>query len=126
MNSFSWLIYLSYVAGNISVFAVVCAMVLGVTALYFYISSNEYDDTLKRKKNGHIFASITLFLSFFSVLIPSRDVIMLIAGSEYLEEVAKTPDGMEFINDGTGLAKDTVKLLREYVTENLNKVKEGD
>ena len=126
MNSFSWLIYLSYVVGNISTLAVVLALILGIAAIFFYASSSQYEDSVKVKKTGHILAGITLFLSLFSSVIPSRDVIMLIAGSEYLEELAKTPDGREFIDDGTGLAKDTVKLLREYVNKSLNEMKEGD
>lgn len=123
MNSFSWLIYLSYIAGNIAGMFAIIATLCGLVAMVCYIM---FTYEKKSRFLPNMLVAVSIIAGFFASVIPSREVIMMIAGSEYLEEVAKTPDGREFINDGTGLAKDTVKLLREYVTENLNKVKEGD
>ena len=123
MNSFSWLIYLSYIAGNIAGMFAIITTLCGLVAMVCYIM---FTYEKKSRFLPNMLVAVSIIAGFFASVIPSREVIMMIAGSEYLEEVTKTPDGREFINDGTGLAKDTVKLLREYVTENLNKVKEGD
>lgn len=109
MNSLSWFVYLAEVIpsiGNLLGFVSVAALIIGaILLIIFLIALGE--SHIRRDKvlvKGLTTGLICLFVfSFFfgilGILIPSKDTIYMIAGSEAGEMVVTSETGQEMISD---------------------------
>jgi hypothetical protein len=97
MNSLSWLIYLSDVLPSVASTAGSLAVFLGLTltVLLFFLfmwkitEKTEFPVNMPRKS----LISLFVFLVTISIVIPSRNTILLIAASEYGEKVIESEVG---------------------------------
>lgn len=104
MNSLSWFLYLADVIGNVRGVLILFAIIFGAVTLFWLFAKGcvAADDDESAKKFAHfmrfapwIFVSVT----FLVAIIPSRDTIYLIAGSEAGEAVVTSEAGQEILND---------------------------
>lgn len=116
MNNTSLLIYAADVLPSVAVSLLIFSIVAtGVTTIALIFS---FESSLKEEKSANIRKSLKpLFWvcpAFFllGLMIPSRDAIYLIAGSEIGETVVTSPEGQEIIND-----------IREVIKAQLNALK---
>ena len=108
MNTLSWIIYLAEVVGGLRegvsyTFSMISFFFgAGITVWYiiFTIDSNcEFSGDVSPPPKGLLrFWFFCLFLSFVSLLIPSREVLYLIAASEIGETVIISDTGQEMLN----------------------------
>lgn len=104
MNSLSWFLYLADVIGNVKGVLILFAIIFGMGSLGWLVAKAcvAADDDESAKKFAHfmrfvpwIFVSVT----FLTAIIPSRDTIYLIAGSEAGEAVVTSEAGQEILDD---------------------------
>jgi len=112
MNNLSWLIYLASVLPNIGAFLAFIGFLMSAGLLAWCLITWRYNDTVntrnricgytdeKRKyPNFYVLIPVALFLCIISTLIPDKNTIYLIAGSEVGEYVVNTPEAQEILND---------------------------
>ena len=119
MNNLSWLIYLASVVPNLSGFIVTIIIVV-ISALLFWSSVTYMHncDHIKEEEweypNFKVFIPLIFLLGLIASLIPDKQAIYLIAGSEAGEHVVNTPEAQEILND----VHKIIKLqLKEYANE---------
>ena len=104
MNSLSWFLYLADVIGNVRGLLILFSTIFGAGTFVWLFAKGcvAADDDKSAKKFAHfmrfapwIFVSAT----FLAAIIPSRDTIYLIAGSEAGEAVVTSEAGQEILND---------------------------
>jgi hypothetical protein len=140
MNNLSWFLYLADILPTLFtpfvVLAVFIALIWGVMFLYFRGESTkhswknwmyggeggtktyaeEYDKrSVRALKMFWTFVAVFAVTLFIQLLIPSRQTIYLIAGSEVGEMVVKTPEAKEIFNDIRTVIKQQIKDVTEVV-----------
>lgn len=112
MNNLSWFIYLADVIpglGGLLVFVtIVCVFGFFLHMFLVWVSEDLV------KPNYNVLA-IIIAIALLSCLIPSKETLYLIAGSETAEAVATTEVGQEVLND-----------IHEVIKVQLNNMKEQD
>lgn len=109
MNGLSWFLYLADVVPNVgqaSVIYLIFGGLMGGFVLAFMRIELEKEIPIKT-----FIASLFLAL-IISVLVPSKDTIYLIAGSEAGEYVVTSPEGQEIINDIKAIIKSQIEELK--------------
>lgn len=118
MNSLSLVIYLADVIPSLSI--LVGGILIIITILYgigLFIGLAQYDvsdDTTIWKRvisTLKYMAPVCILLTLAFVLIPSRQTILLIAGSEFGEEVVTTPEAKELLE---GIRQVIKSQLEQY------------
>lgn len=117
MNSLSWFLYLADVIGNVQgVFVIltfsliVLSVISGLAAL---IGDDRYNKT--EKEIGHYLRhcwKFALVAGTLAALLPSKETIYLIAGSEAGEAVVASEAGQEILNDIRGVIKGQLEALK--------------
>lgn len=104
MNSLSWFLYLADVIGNIQGLLIFFAVISGLSTLVWFFAK-AYSVTDNDESAGR-FANFTWYIpwvfvstAFLASVIPSKDTIYLIAGSEAGEAVVTSTEGQEILND---------------------------
>lgn len=121
MNNLSTLIYLAEILPNFGMllgllgFSLLGLWLIVVITTGFY---NDMSDIYKRPKKDYpkikgYLIPITLLFTV-SILVPSKETIYLIAGSEAGEYVVSTPEAQEIITDIHAIIK---KQLEGYASE---------
>lgn len=128
MNSLSWFIYATQVVDGLRDTAFGALIALGVLLFFalifgplapdafFRVDVEEMGPVLKRIAGWVIVAAVCLCL--IVILTPSRQTMLLIAGSEVGERLAKSDTVSEIVNPGSDLLKtwiknETAKLAKE-------------
>lgn len=129
MNSLSWLLYLSDVAGSAKTAS---GTILGVGAFVgaftAFMGPMTVDmfpgagDILKRLVAP--FVTVMGIALVVVIVAPSRETLMLIAASEVGETVLASETAQNVGGEAGALATDSLKLLRKYVTEQLGEASE--
>lgn len=130
MNNLSLLIYLAGVTGSIGSFLVFVAVVFGfgvaVCGIVWLVSlsdsnfsSTEQAERVKKHSWRWIWAFLVLmiFTGSVSALVPSRQTVLLIAGSEMGERVLNHPRFNQVVDPGlelvtTWMQKETAEIRR--------------
>lgn len=105
MNNLSWLLYLSDVLPSLSVsiavISAVSGMLFGIAVVIFWCIyfDDDYYISIKVPIILSCFLVFTVFFGLLSNLIPSKQTILLIAASEMSEQVVKSQDGQEIMNN---------------------------
>lgn len=126
MNDLSWILYGIEIAGNVR-FLSVGALIMGGACCAFCglwliiesgISSDENSLQIVGKgvKNGVVALCIG---SALLVIVPSKDTMRLIAMSQIGESVFANGEVQELTGEAGALARDSLKLLRQVVTDQL-------
>lgn len=131
MNSLSWFLYLADVIPNLFVpFVVVSSIFLAVLILLFIVGfcimgeNLKYGETDgdyivgKRIRNLSAYCLkwiVPIWLIFVTLqsLIPSKETIYLIAGSEIGEVVVNSPEAKEILNDVRTVIKQQIEKATE-------------
>lgn len=124
MNGVSLLIYLVSVTSSLSLalgWALGISLILVLIFLIVTLSSaGESSDAMQK---AHVWGLkyfkrmvwITIFVTLGIVFVPSRQDMIMIAASEVGEYVIQTEEMQGAVNEVSGLSKDSVTLLREYI-----------
>lgn len=130
MNNLSLLIYLAGVTGNLGGFLVFVATVFGVLsgicAIVWIVSLDTSNfSTAGRAENVRIhswrwiwaFLVLMIFVGSASALVPNRQTVLLIAGSEMGERVLNHPRFNQVVDPGlelvtTWMQKETAEIRR--------------
>lgn len=112
MNSLSWFLYLADVIGNVQGLLVTLSVLSGTGLFLWFLfgfigidSDWDAKRDVKRIRVKELSKSVVRFLwipvmfALPASLIPTRDTIYLIAGSEAGEAVVTSQEGKEILND---------------------------
>lgn len=130
MNNLSWLIYLAEVLPSVAslvsfisyllffsfgvIIAIKALYKLGKTdSLHKNHFPDEYEEGMKiNVLEGWQWVFVPIALSLVSVLIPSKETIYLIAGSEVGEVVVNSPEAKEIVDDIREVIKAQLEQLK--------------
>jgi len=101
MNGLSWFLYLADTLSKIGEGALFLGVLIGITGgllLAFWAVAFLFEDT-KTPPPWRPYILSMAILFFVAVLIPSKETIYLIAGSQVGEYVVDTPEAQEILND---------------------------
>lgn len=120
MNSLSWFLYMADVLPSLSWAVAILSIVVGAVSLLCMAFISDHTTTEERSAGvfrktmvGMTWAVILSVLLFFvSFLVPSKETIYLIAGSEAGEYVATTPQAQEILNDVHEIIKSQLSVLK--------------
>lgn len=122
MNNLSWFIYFVEVIPNISLFLLVSGQIALFGSLFimfcsipFYVES--YDNDKPKyvewyKLYYKRILPILVFILLIAILIPSKETMYLIAGSELGETVVTSQEGQEIMNDIHEIIKHQLGVLK--------------
>jgi uncharacterized membrane protein required for colicin V production len=115
MNSLSWMIYAAEALGNLSVFAVIGAIVsiIGIVVGLFVGGMVSIGDTDGTSQKIFSFVRskwwVPLAFALVAVFSPSSNTIYLIAASEAGETIVTSPEAREVFNDLKTIIKSKLK-----------------
>lgn len=130
MNKLSWFLYFADIVPGLlmpiliplTIIAILVCIMVFVGVLW---CANEYLDSRDREQAESYYNRVTyhakwiiplfLFVATLQSLIPSRDTIYLIAGSEVGEIVVNSPEAREILNDVKTVIKQQIKVAEEKV-----------
>ncbi len=130
MNNLSLLIYLAGVTGSLGGFLTFVTVVFAILAVVSVIvwlvslsdsnfSSTEQAERVKKHswRWGWAFLALMIFTGSVSALVPSRQTVLLIAGSEMGERVLNHPKFNQVMDPGlelvtTWMQKETAEIRR--------------
>lgn len=130
MNKLSLFLYMAdIVPGLLLPILIPITAIAIVTCMMVFVGivwcANEYLDTHDREKAESYYNRVThhakwiiplfLFVSIIQSLIPSRETIYLIAGSEVGEIVVNSPEAREILDDVKTVIKQQIKGVEEKV-----------
>lgn len=102
MNSLSWFLYLADVIGNVKgvliLFCIISGSLMAVWSIAKFGFHDDEDAVIFVKSTKHL-PYFFLFCTLLASIIPSRDTIYLIAGSEAGETVVTSEAGKEILED---------------------------
>ena len=119
MNNLSWLLYLSDVLPKLSigigVISVLSGIIFGIATLILWCIYFDDDDyvSIKVPITLSCLLVFTMFFGLASNLIPSRQTILLIAASKMSEQVVKSQDGQEIMNNLKQILKELTTPKKE-------------
>lgn len=128
MNSLSWLIYLADIVNavdNFFVFSIVPCTIGAIISIGIYVDL-KIDDVHDSKKERHaeatksaltatwIFLAAFFFFGISLIVTPDKKTIMLIAASEFGEDIAQSDKAK---NVGNKAYRALDKMLSEYLKE---------
>jgi MFS family permease len=108
MNSLSWFLYLAEVIPNIGGLFVAIAALLAIAPPIWGLFTPE----IGRPPPIALFAVAIVVSTIIAIIIPSKQTIYLIAGSEAGEYVITSPEGQEIINDIKSIIKSQIEELK--------------
>lgn len=118
MNSLSWFLYFADVVGNLRPAFGVCSVFTGLATVILSViliaTSDGYNEQvhLTTKKVIKIVAPFFVVILLVATLIPSRETVYMIAGSEAGEFVVTSPEGKEILGDIKEVIKHQLKELK--------------
>lgn len=131
MNGLSWLLYFADISEALRLFStfswiISALVVVSVTVVWMTVvddkSTTDKDKQEMMRIHGRIwwfFFPIFIIFMLFFIVIPQRQTFMLIAASEFGEEVLNNADVQSIGGEAGDLAVDSMSLLRKYINEQL-------
>lgn len=130
MNGLSWLLYFADVSEGIrlvSTFGWIISAVIVFVAVAIWISIQDSappkedaeEVTKVLSKTFWFFMPMFVVCIFLFVAIPQRQTFMLIAASEFGEEVLNNTDIQSIGGEAGDLAIDSMRFLREYINDQI-------
>ena len=110
MNSLSWVLYLADLADGLKGMAFATMFITGFGLLFYTIFSS-----LSEQFDGKIFKKCFIVLGVSGTIftiIPYKDTIYLMAGSEAAEAVASTEDGKQIIADVKQIIRKQLEIMK--------------
>lgn len=126
MNSLSWFIYLTQVTDSIGTGAAILGGV-GLFSFVFVVMAIGWlvEDGKLTKAQAFSYGRTVFFVSVslltVSALLPSRQTMLLIAGSEMGERLVKSESVNSVVNPGVDLLKTWIKRETEKLTKEASK-----
>lgn len=122
MNSLSWFLYLADVLPSMAhgasffVFMGVLIVIPVMFVLKFcFTPDKNFTQDQKDKIPFWTISTVLVVTGFLMMLVPERDTIYLIAGSEVGEVVVNSPEAREILNDVKTVIKQQIKDVEEKV-----------
>ena len=123
MNALSWFLYFADVTGNLRGLLLLFTVVGGVASIMAFfgwlMQRDLYGaDSVTANTLGSIsfkLAPVVVVCAILSALMPSKETIYLIAGSEAGETIVASPQGQEILND-----------VQEVIRYQLSQLKDGN
>lgn len=122
MNSLSWFLYLADVLPSMAhgagffVLMGVLIVIPGMFVLKFcFTPDRNFTQDQKDKIPFWTISTVLVVTGFLLMLVPERDTIYLIAGSEVGEVVVNSPEAREILNDVKTVIKQQIKDVEEKV-----------
>lgn len=141
MNSLSWLIYAAETINNLKLSCSIFGLVgiVGGTAAFcmspltepFIWSSDTKEEiaakkaipeTVRKVAKAVMITAVPLFL--IAQVLPSKNTIMLIAASQFGENILSTPEAQKIGGEAGALATDSLRVLRKFINEQLDEKSE--
>lgn len=131
MNNLSWFIYFAGIVDTISVWASFFASVGGIMYLAFMLfisgfvggfdpKSKEHDEVRGVRREISIIALPILAVCIpIALFVPSRQTLILIAGSELGERAVKSEAVQSVVNPGMDLVKLWIKQETDIITKRM-------
>lgn len=122
MNSLSWFIYLTQVTDSVGGGAAIIGG-LGIFAGVFFVMFLSFaveDNNLTKDQAigyGKTWFSVCFGLLLISAVMPSRQTMLMIAGSEMGERLVKSDGVTSIVNPG-------MDLIRKWIKQEADKIKE--
>lgn len=133
MNSLSWIIYGAETVGKMGSAAGLLSIAFGVVALGALIVGSvirgeAYGETKEetvatgKKVQGYTMPLLVTSLCMvgLTVFVPSTQALYLIGASQVGEQIIQLQEVQDIGGEAGALATDTIKLLREMVSEQLD------
>jgi len=115
MNSLTWIVYLAQVLPNSATFSLTIAFITGIiTGIYLLIKAinrNNFEEKPVTKM-PFIVLIVCFIIGFLSQLVPSKNTIYLMAGSEAAEAVAATEEGKQIIADVKQIIRKQLETMK--------------
>lgn len=118
MNDLSWFLYFADVVGNLRPTLGVCTVFAGfataILSTTLIATSDGYSNevNLTTKKVLRIVAPFFIVILLVATLIPSRETVYMIAGSQAGEFVVNSPEGKEILGDIKEVIKHQLEELK--------------
>lgn len=117
MNSLSWLLYLADIIGNFQNLLIGFSFAFGVCTiawLFAKVIGETYDDDSARSfANTMKWSPVSFFLvSVLATVLPSKEALYLIAGSEAGEAVVNSQEGKEILSNISEVIKHQLNQLK--------------
>lgn len=136
MNSLSWLLYLADVSEGarwVAMFSmIICGLITAGSLVVWWaiVSESPTDDQEQEVKKwvGRVwsfFAPVFVISMMVFILVPQRQTLMLIAASEIGETVLASSQAQAIGGEAGELAVDSLRVLRQFITEQLDAPTEG-
>lgn len=110
MNSLSWSIYLASIVGGLAGTLVIIFIVTSLILIFWVISHKVSPNDCSTPSYGMLIPLI--IIGFIGLLLPDKQTIYLIAGSEAGESVVTSEEGQEILNDIHLVIKQQLKSLK--------------
>lgn len=125
MNSLSWLIYLIQVSDSIkelctvfgATFFILGGALLAALHCFALFEGAEDKDWMIINKLRRTFLWVVIPMLIIAALLPSRQTLILIAGSEIGGHVIKSQEVRDVVNPGVDLLKTWIKTETERLTK---------
>lgn len=136
MNGLSWLLYFADVSEALRLFSTfvwVTLLIALTLSLFVWMGVADSSDKAEVDRYQKFLVrlwwmGIPTFLAFmtFFIVIPQRQTFMLIAASEFGEEVLDNADVQAIGGEAGDLAVDSLSLLRKYINDQLGENKPNE
>lgn len=121
MNSLSWFIYLTQLVDNLSDIAqttLIAGIIFGGFSLIFAPMILDLVDSeipLRKAVIGFVTVMVVALIAY--IITPNRQTMIMIAGSEMGERIAKSGDVQSVVNPG-------MELIRKWIKQESDKIKD--
>jgi hypothetical protein len=118
MNNLSWFIYLTQIVDAIGTAAMVSVVLGGIGGIFggMFLTYNVEDKKLTAAAAVRIckfYVAAVVIAVMLAIFTPSRQTMILIAGSEIGERVVKSDDVQSVVNPGMDLIRKWIKWIKQ-------------
>lgn len=118
MNPLSWFLYLADIIGNFQNLLIGFSILLGISTIVWLLAkvfgeADKNDDAARNLANALKWSPASFFLvSVLATVLPSKEVLYLIAGSEAGEAVVNSQEGKEILSNISEVIKHQLNQLK--------------
>lgn len=115
MNNLSWFIYLTQVVDAIGVLCAVTIVLGGIASIITLVIGHVEESERTTSLGKRILAGVCV-AAVVGTVVPSRQTMLLIAGSEMGERIVKSDAVKDIVNPGADLLKAWIKDETDKIT----------
>ena len=126
MNSASQFLYLVQILSNLGIITIIALLIGGCSLIFTLVFAAMEQDfkysTFDENPLWGVSQNIGIVLSIFVVIglfVPSKETMYIIAASQIGEQIIQLEEVQAIGGEAGGLAKDTIELLRQQISEQL-------